>query len=1005
MAPNPVLSQVQNKQSQDGVRDPVASITMGCWNIRRGLVKRELEIINLINSKKAMVMFLVETDSQMINEEKDYRIENYRTVFQKKENPNDQTRMIGLLHESIQQTTTIREDLMEGSFPSIWIEVERENERNLLVCGFYREWTRKGVNSQGGQMEALKSFTTQIERAANEGKSLVLMGDANLCSEKWAEPDYVHQILAEEIKSTLALCGLKIAELGQTYLADRLSEQGNTIRSSLDHIYFSEDLGMQISTEALEESSTDHLPVIAHVKMRSKQKNKPKTITKRSLKNLTTKSWNDALIMKNWESLGKTEDPNEMALLFTELVNEALDECAPFKTFKIKPGYKPGLTETAKQLMKERDEARRQLKRSPGENKILHEKYKRLRNRTTQQIRRDAVKANGKRIEEANNESEVWKVVKEINTPRSESNWTLIDNNITITEEREIAETFNNYFVEKIANLKARIDPNRVKEPLNKLKNKVRGKNLNFSLKTVTERTVRKVMDRMKKKKSKGPDGISQELLLLGKDMLVIPLTRIINSSINEGKFPDCWKEATVTPILKKGATTDKTNYRPVSCLNTASKVLEKVICNQLTKFMEVNGLLPNNQHGFREGRSTMTALTEIQKKWITSTEEGQITGVLIWDLSAAFDTLDPNLLCQKLDIYGVDKKSREWFHTFLTKRTQRVKIGNQLSNPLFLTSGVPQGGILSPIIFTIYGADMEEWVDHSTIFNYADDTSSSCVSKSLDRIQEKLESDADKMLDFMASNGLVANPKKTVYMLLGRKKQERETSHTIRVGDSLITNSHHSKLLGVTIDDEQNWKEQFCGKGGLISTLNSRLFTIRRISKQIPFNQRKKLINSLWMSKLRYGLQLCSTVRCSEDESKSGNMRLAQVAQNKMLRLMDGVTVKNRTSIKDLLKKADLPSVNQLAATIKLTETWKSVNIQNYPTRLITTKEISSTREVRGGTRRQFEETARLKVSKMSFVYDAARLWNNAPQTIKECKTLASAKREIKKYCRTLPI
>ena len=75
-------------------------------------------------------MFLVETDSQMINEEKDYRIENYRTVFQKKENPNDQTRMIGLLHESIQQTTTIREDLMEGSFPSIWIEVERENERN-----------------------------------------------------------------------------------------------------------------------------------------------------------------------------------------------------------------------------------------------------------------------------------------------------------------------------------------------------------------------------------------------------------------------------------------------------------------------------------------------------------------------------------------------------------------------------------------------------------------------------------------------------------------------------------------------------------------------------------------------------------------------------------------------------------------------------------------------------------------------------------------------------------
>lgn len=983
----------------------VTNMAFGCWNIRRGLVKRELEIINLIKSKKAVVMFLVETDTGMVNEEKDYRIENYKTIFQKKEDPNDQTRMIGLLHDSLLPTTKVREDLMVGSFPSIWIELDREKEKNLLIGGFYREWSRKGDNSQARQVEALKAFTNQIERAANEGKFLVLLGDANLCSEKWEEPEYIHQVLAEELKGTLALCGLKIAKLGQTYLADRLTEQGNTIRSALDHIYFSQELADQISTEALEESSTDHLPILAYMTANRKQKIKPRTIMKRSLKKLTCKSWNETLIQKNWESLGMTEDPNKMAELFTELVNEALDECAPLKSFKIKPGYKHGLTEEAKRLMKERDAARSQLKRSPGEKKILHEKYKRLRNRTTQQIRKDAVRANGKRIEEAKNENEVWRVVKEINTPRSESKWTLIDNNVTITEEIEIAETFNHYFIEKIEDLKAKIDPSMVKEPLGKLRSKMKGKKLKFSLKTVTERIVRKIMDGMKKKKSKGPDGISQELLLLGKDTLVVPLTRIINSSISEGKFPDCWKEATVTPILKKGTPTDKCNYRPVSCLNTASKVLEKVACNQLTKFMEDNGLLPTNQHGFRKGRSTMTALTEIQKQWISSTEEGQKTGVLIWDLSAAFDTLDPELLCQKLDIYGVDKKSKGWFYTFLTNRTQRVKIGNQISNPMCLTSGVPQGGILSPIIFTIYGADMEEWVDHSTVFNYADDTSSSCADKSLDRIQEKLENDAGKILCFMASNGLVANPKKTVYMLLGRNRKEREIIHTIKVGDSLITNSPHSKLLGVTVDEEQCWKEQFCGKGGLISSLNSRLFAIRRISRQIPFKHKKKLINSLWMSKLRYGLQLCSTVRSSEEERKTSNMKLAQLAQNKMLRLMDGATRKDRTRISDLLKKAELPSVNQLAAIIKLTEAWKTVNIPNHPTSLITTRENSSSREVRLGTRKQFEDAPRLKISKMSFVYDAAKLWNGAPQIIKECKKLGSAKREIKNYCMTLPI
>ena len=192
-----------------------------------------------------------------------------------------------------------------------------------------------------------------------------------------------------------------------------------------------------------------------------------------------------------------------------------------------------------------------------------------------------------------------------------------------------------------------------------------------------------------------------------------------------------------------------------------------------------------------------MTALTEIQRHWITSTEEGQKTGVLIWDLSAAFDTLDPDLLIEKLGIYGLDKKSRNWFRTFLTRRTQKVKIGSHISDPLSLISGVPQGGILSPIIFTIYGADMEDWVEHSTIFNYADDTSSSCTDKSTEVIKKKLEHDAEKMLEFMASNGLVANPNKTVFMLLGRKRNDtKNCQHTIKVGDSLITSSTHTKLL-----------------------------------------------------------------------------------------------------------------------------------------------------------------------------------------------------------------
>ena len=119
-------------------------------------------------------------------------------------------------------------------------------------------------------------------------------------------------------------------------------------------------------------------------------------------------------------------------------------------------------------------------------------------------------------------------------------------------------------------------------------------------------------MEKMKKKKSSGTDGLSQENLILATEVLACPLTSIVNASITKGEFPTAWKEALVTPVLKKGDPTKKENYRPVSCLTGGSKLLERIVCEQTTKYMEDNKLLPENQHGFRAKRSTMTAWANI---------------------------------------------------------------------------------------------------------------------------------------------------------------------------------------------------------------------------------------------------------------------------------------------------------------------------------------------------------------------------------------------------------
>ena len=776
----------------------------------------------------------------------------------------------------------------------------------------------------------------------------------------------------------------------------------------MDHIYASETLLNRLNTHKLENSATDHLPIIACFKTNRKMKCKTGSKTpvfKRSMKDFNKTRWIDCLRSRNWTHISSMTDLNEQTNELTKELNLALDECAPYRSFKPRVNYKPGLSEKARSIMKERDLTRKKMTQNNGRDReSLRASYKQLRNRAINQIRTDTLEQNATRISEAKNEGEVWKVVNEIIKPNSEHKIVLTSPQGDITEDIDVATRFNEFFVKKIEDLKGNINPAYKKDPLAKIQKKVENMNLKFSLRQVTEKEVRKIMKNMSKKKSKGNDGVSQECLLLGLDVLAAPLTKIINNSINSGVFPDQWKEAIVVPILKKGDAKDPKNYRPVSCLVAASKVLEKAVCEQLTRFIEVHKLLPNSQHGFRTGRSTMTALSSMQKKWIKNSEEGLMTGLLVWDLSAAFDTLDIKLFLKKIGLYGADELTRSWFETFLTGRTQRVRIGSVLSGPLALTSGVPQGGILSPIVFTLYTADMELWLKHSNLTNFADDTETDYSGRNKEDIKARLEDDATRVLDFMASNGLVANQSKTEFLVLNEKNKNDGSLDQIQVGDTAVNKTGSTKLLGIFIDEAQNRNEHY---KALKTALNQRLFVIRRIKRQLPKEKVMTVVHSLWVSKLRYGLQLCTKVQIRADDKKSSAMKSLQLTQNRMLRAINNSKIRDQVSVTSLLQKFNLLSVNQLAAQIKLTEVWKSVNIEGYPVLMdpYNRTQNSTTIDLRLQPTRTFDDTARLATSKYSFNVDAARLWNLAPPDITSAQTLAVAKKAILAHAKSLPV
>ena len=176
-----------------------------------------------------------------------------------------------------------------------------------------------------------------------------------------------------------------------------------------------------------------------------------------------------------------------------------------------------------------------------------------------------------------------------------------------------------------------------------------------FRPQPVSVETVVKTLMNMKNKNSSGMDGISIRFLKDSLPVLAFYLTVIINTSIITGVVPDKWKHAIVCPLLKQGDVEDPSNYRPISLLSVLSKILEKVVANQLYEFLSVNNLFSECQHGFRQGLSTQTALIKITEELYKNIDKFEVSLLALCDLSKAFDSVSHSLLLQKMDALQVD--------------------------------------------------------------------------------------------------------------------------------------------------------------------------------------------------------------------------------------------------------------------------------------------------------------------------------------------------------------
>ena len=310
----------------------------------------------------------------------------------------------------------------------------------------------------------------------------------------------------------------------------------------------------------------------------------------------------------------------------------------------------------------------------------------------------------------------------------------------------------------------------------------------NFSFHIVPQSDFYRVIKIIDSSKAYQKDNIPPKVLSDNADVLSSLIHDDINQNINKGKFPDNLKNADITPIFKKFDRIFKTNYRAVSILPTLSKIYEKILYQQIYEYFD--NIFSKYLCGFRRGHSTQHCLLFMLEKLKKALDKGQTTGILLTDLTKAFDCISHDILIAKLNAYGFSKMALNLIHDYLSGRNQKTKINESYSTWRELIFGVPQGSVMGPLLFNIFINDLF-YSEEFQMMNFADDCSPYNFSASTDDVILNLENQTRLLIEWYSSNYLTPNPDKW-HLILSKS----EPTHSIKVGDKCIFNSKNEKVL-----------------------------------------------------------------------------------------------------------------------------------------------------------------------------------------------------------------
>lgn len=471
--------------------------------------------------------------------------------------------------------------------------------------------------------------------------------------------------------------------------------------------------------------------------------------------------------------------------------------------------------------------------------------------------------------------------------------------------------------------------------------------------------------------KATGPDEVPVKLIKYCAQEIAPVISHLTNISVAQGRFPLAMKTSAVVPIYKKNDPMNINNYRPISLTSIFSKIVEKMVCSRLTKFLDRFNIISERQHGFRSNHSTETAAAELVQYVHGKWEDKLLVAGVFFDLSRAFDTLDHSILIRKLEKYGIRGTIAQWISSYLSGRESYVRVMGERSGAFSTDLGTPQGSTIGPLMFLLYVNDLPDGIPNGKVQLYADDTVIIVDAPDHENLLKKVDAVYKDFKNWCRENYLILNESKTSVVHFC------DVRSRVQIQNISIPVSSNMEFLGMVIDQHMDWKEHV---EKVCSKLKRNCFALIQLKKCL---NRESLVNAYYAmiySIISYGIVVWG---------QSVEVSRVFVLQKKIIRHI--FDLEYRTSCRNTFIQEKILTVTGIYLLKVLTNIFKNKD------------QLTTNSDVHMHYTRQCDQLRidrhRLAKTERSPIMAGSYLYNKLPQQIKSIKTFNRFKKELKEF------